>query len=73
MYIVPKNQPFSPIRGWDIRGGGRNLPPHAKHNSQGVGMERVNTLDFMLTKFESFINISMFTEAKIFDFKLSLG
>ena len=39
MYIVAKNSLLA-TSGAEILGGG-NSPPHATHNSQGVGMERV--------------------------------
>ena len=41
MHIVLKNQPPSPFRGGDIKGGGIH-PSHATHNNQGVDTERVN-------------------------------
>ena len=44
MHIVPKNSLLAPSRA-EILGGGRNPPPpHATHNSQGVGMERVKEI-----------------------------
>ena len=39
MHNVQKNQPPTPFRGWDIRGGAESAP-HALHNNQGVGRER---------------------------------
>ena len=47
MHIVPKKQPSSPIKGWDIRGGAESAPPRATHNSQGGDMERAKSKLFV--------------------------
>ena len=54
MHIVPKKNSLLAPSGAEILGGrGGIRPPHATHNSQRVGMERVNNKKSQILKVDS--------------------